>query len=298
MDDLITKNTVHEDNKSIHEVNKNTEGLLHGDNNSPSIIKTISNGKSIIGTISIYHKDGKLHRENDAAVVLDYISGKIKFFFKDDKLSNSSLGAVRVEDSYSTEVYYLNRKYNYYHFTDNETVKTTGQYLILNEKLESKIKYIVDAIVESESLNHKDDDGLPYLEPDIKRDILHLRWSFNQFLEYEVNNDYPNLLRFYKGTLKKAEWFNSEGVHHRVNKPAIIDFENKNNLVYSYYENGVEKESIFKPYKIVVDKQTREPSGEFYFKNKEIQNFYKIYNFSPFYLDDFARELINVNFKI
>lgn len=274
------------------------DGILHNEKNKPAFV--------IKNRYSVWAENGLITRNNKPAVIAyDYINKNkkktLEIFCQFNKVHNKNDSAINLYELESVETSISTRIFAQY----NENTKGFNLYSYQNNNLISKetkkIRYniIIDNIFRL--INWKagtPSDYFEYSKYSIERDIS-LALKLSEYQGYQEN--LSNLISFnYKNDkqkLKSLNWYKGSE-KHRIDKPAIINFDN-NKVSFFYYENGIATETQFKPY--FFEKQRYGKVFrvlKFQFKDSKIQSFYDQNNLIPFYLSPTDIKMVELNFNV
>lgn len=302
-----TNNEYHQDEDKpslyLHNQKKNYElkalfyfnnGVLNREDDNPAI--NIYKDNQI--SVKIWLKNGKLHRENNLpAVLIKFYETEIKAFFLENLSYNTDKGSLIITDfidhkNIFTESFFINRNHSdkgfnrFYKDGNLIKLKESGQlnYNAFISQFKTNLKHFIEKHEEK------------YLDMFLN-DVGQIRQHINQHYFFDNNlSEIPSRIRITaNGKVDQLEWLIKNGLRHRKDNPAVINYESLN-YTCKFYEYGKPKEDLFNPYSVSYSKEQHKESM-WYFHNKDIQQFYRNYNLNPFDIDNDSVNLVIMNFK-
>lgn len=259
----------------------------------------------ILWNFKIWAKDGEIHRENKPAITIleKHICNKIfkalnGFFVRNQPCKNSK--ATLLFNAVEDNTIYENISLILSEFENHKQYKG---YNLLNFDKKGKLKFkyrVVFSIKEeldnllSSVNNINENDDYMHIEEVLFLFIRSLMTtgSYNFKFDEDYYYDLPQKVSLHGINQKTLTWLNHTG-YHRDAKPALILWNNSYKEMHYYHQNKP-KESIFKPFKTVIN--NNESIIDFQFYDPEINSFYKEEKLNPFQMNEEEKELVELNF--
>lgn len=285
MIDLIGEKSCYNKEKSTLIITRDEEGRYNDVGKEPAILKNNFQKHTTNSELKIHFKHGVLHNEGQPAISLSNDQETFDIYIENGQLVDVNEKCISLNHMFAYKSTYSISKtsYNHQYIAFNGMGKKATGY-IDEHSLISSLNALVCAISESNVFD---------------LEIAKLFRNFHDnFFKYNTNSFKPNLVIFNeKQKISSLFWLNENGEKHRIGKPAAISFFNDCKSI-AYYEDGKEQETIYKPFSFYLNNSDHSYEGTFFFKNKEIQRFYKEYDFNPFSMNEDDENIIALNFKI